>query len=203
MLTLSEEREGGALSEALTRSAMEKVRNTIFGYDSRHMIITNIIIVDPERISNSPDQDMSPGPPSVNTSESSSSGLPPAGALMTPVTFAPGFYGQYTMPATGRSGEAPPTYFPQFYIAQPPPPPLNPDGSIQAAYPHPQFYPAFVPFGGGYAPYMVQGPNGQLVPSYAMYARPPSAENPSAPIVTSRAEQVAAEEEEEPGDPSA
>ncbi|KZP29986.1 hypothetical protein FIBSPDRAFT_778142 [Athelia psychrophila] len=157
---------------------------------------------DPERIGDSPDQDTSPGPPGVNTLESSSSGPPPAGAFMTPVTFGPGFYGQYAMPQTGQPGEAPPTYFPQFYIAQPPQPPPNPDGNPQA-YSQPQYFPAFVPFGGGYAPYMVQRPDGQIVPSYAMYARPPGAETPSDPVMTSRVEHVVAEEkEEEPGDPS-
>lgn len=168
----------------------------------RLTLIKDIIIADPERIGDSPDQDTSPGPPGVNTLESSSSGPPPAGAFMTPVTFGPGFYGQYAMPQTGQPGEAPPTYFPQFYIAQPPQPPPNPDGNPQA-YSQPQYFPAFVPFGGGYAPYMVQRPDGQIVPSYAMYARPPGAETPSDPVMTSRVEHVVAEEkEEEPGDPS-
>lgn len=121
---------------------------------------------------------------------------------MTPVTLAPGFYGQYPMAPTGRPGEAPATYFPQFYLAPAPQPP-NTDGSSQG-YSHPQFYPTFVPYGAGYAPYMVQRPDGQLVPSYAMYARPPGTDNSSDPVMTPQAEQVAAEEEEEePGDPTA
>lgn len=118
------------------------------------------------------------------------------GAYMAPVGFPPGFYGQYAPPPSGRPGEAPPTYFPQFYIAQVPPP-SNADGET-TGYSHPQFYPAFVPYGNGYAPYMMHRPDGQIVASYAIYPKPPSADGSSDRGMSSSKEpQMAAEQEEE------
>ena len=159
---------------------------------------------DADRAGSSPQQESPPGVP-IAIPATTPSVSPPIGAYMTPaVGFPPGFYSQY--PAPGQPGE-PPTYFPQFYIAQVPPPQPTANGETPAYPPHTQFYPAFVPFPQPY-PYIVphQPPDGQIaVMPYPMY-KPPSSGHSSEPVMRLKKPQAHAareqeeEEEEEAGD---
>ena len=94
---------------------------------------------------------------------------PPAGAYMTPVGFPPGFYTQYT-PIPGRPGDIP-TYFPSVYFAAP----QVGDGEVLPYPMQPSYYASIIPYGQPFAPYVIQRPDGQVMASYPMYPKPPSA----------------------------
>lgn len=161
-----------------------------------------LILLDPDRAGNSPDQESPPAPQTIAITATTPSASPPIGAYMTPaVGFPPGFYSQYA-PPPGRPGEAP-AYFPQFYITQVPPPQPTADGEVPTYPSHPQFYPAFVPYPQHYPPYMVphQRPDGQITMApYPIY-KPPSSGSSGEPGMSSKeprgeAEAVGEQEEE-------
>jgi hypothetical protein len=118
-------------------------------------------------------------------------GSPPMGPYMGPIGYPPGFYSQYPPPSGPKPGEGP-TYYPQFYIASLPAPPLPPshgnqEGENQGYPPHPQFYPAtfLTHYAQPYPPYMMHArTDGQMAlpsPHYAAYTptypKPPSADS--------------------------
>lgn len=167
--------------------------------------------LDPER-EKTPEPEPEPAPQAIAIPAAAPSTSPPMGPYVASAGYPPGFYTSPYTPAAGRPGEAP-TYYPQFYITQLPPPPPNADSESPAYPPHTQFYPAtFLPYAQPYPSYVVphQRPDGQMtLTAYPVYQKSPSAGGSSDPgtslgqlrtDVRMGREQEEEEEEEEAGD---
>lgn len=199
--SLRKERKKGVKRGPYKKRDVKGTRIPIFFWLTPLIIL---IFLDPDRAEKSPETESSQTPQTITIPAAATSASPPMGPYMAPIAYPPGLYGQYTQP-TGRSGEAA-AYYPQFFIQVPP----NADGDGPAYPPH-AFYPAFVPYGGPYPPYMVphQRQDGQItLASYPMYPRPPSAGGSNNPGMSSgqrrtdsrTAREQEEEEEEEAGD---
>ncbi|KAG1715655.1 hypothetical protein ID866_1497 [Astraeus odoratus] len=124
-----------------------------------------------------PGMSVTPGVPAPSAS-------PPMPSYLTaaPVGYATNFYGQFPPPPTPKPGEAA-AYYPQFYIAQIPPPHnghAGQDPEQQGYAPAPHFFPAaFLPYAPQYGPYMMHPPHrpdGQIALPTPQYAPFPQAQ---------------------------